>query len=143
MFVDGLLVASGTNNHEVTADAASRKLSFGRRNNGDHAWTGNLDAIRIYNRALSPIEVQRLYASDLQTGMRLEASSTTNGLSLRFPAAANLNYSVLYTTNLTADIWQKLVDVLAQPTNNIAEVTDPAMTNSLQRFYRLVTPPWP
>ena len=34
-------------------------------------------------------------------------------------------------------------DVPAQSTNSTAQVTDPAVTNSPQRFYRVVTPPWP
>ena len=106
-------------------------------------WQGALDDIRIYNRALSPSEVQQLYASELQGGMWLDAQVTTNGVELSFPSAANLAYSVLYRTNLTSDLWDKLADVPAQSTNSTAQVTDPAVTNSPQRFYRVVTPPWP
>lgn len=107
------------------------------------AWRGALDDIRIYNRALSPDEVQQLYASELKGGMRLGAQATTNGVDLSFPAAANLAYSVLFRTNLAAGLWEKLADVPAQSTNSTAQVTDPAITNSPQRFYRVVTPPWP
>ena len=67
----------------------------------------------------------------------------TNGVYLSFPAAANLAYSVLFTTNLTSALWHKLADVPAQPTNGTGQVTDTAVTNSPQRFYRLVTPQWP
>ena len=93
--------------------------------------------------ALSADEVQQLYAGELQAGMRLGAQVTTNGVELSFPAAANLAYSVLFRTNLAAGLWEKLADVPAQPTNRTAQVTDPAVTNSPQRFYRVVTPPWP
>jgi len=40
-------------------------------------------------------------------------------------------------------LWEKLADVPAQPTNSTAQVTDAAATNSPQRYYRVVTPPWP
>ena len=109
----------------------------------NNAWQGALDDIRIYNRALSADEVQQLYASELQAGMWLSAQVTTNGVDLSFPATANLAYSVLFRTNLAAGLWEKLADVPAQPTNSTAQVTDPAVTNSSQRFYRVVTPPWP
>ena len=79
----------------------------------------------------------------MQAGMWLSAQVTTNGVELSFPAAANLAYSVLFSTNLTFSLWGKLADVPAQPTKSIVQVTDPAATNSPQRFYRLVTPPWP
>ena len=58
MFVDGSLVASGINSQPIARSA----ISFGRRSNGDHAWTGNLDDIRIYNRAFSSNEVAQLHA---------------------------------------------------------------------------------
>ncbi len=50
--------------------------------------------------------------------------------------------SVLFRTNLTSGLWDKLADVPAQSTNSTAHVTDPAVTNSPQRFYRVVAPPW-
>jgi hypothetical protein len=40
-------------------------------------------------------------------------------------------------------LWDKLADVPAQPTNSTAQVADAAATNSPQRYYRVVTPPWP
>ena len=40
-------------------------------------------------------------------------------------------------------LWEKLADVPAQSTNSTVQVTDSAATNSPQRFYRVVTPPWP
>ncbi|MEI7940727.1 MAG: hypothetical protein WCK27_28965 [Verrucomicrobiota bacterium] len=42
--------------------------------------------------------------------------------------------SVLFCTNLTSGLWDKLADVPAQPSNSTAQVTDPAVTNSPQRF---------
>ena len=116
---------------------------LGRSVGGGNVFNGALDDIRIYNRALSPSEVQQLYASELQGGMWLDAQVTTNGVELSFPSAANLAYSVLYRTNLTSGLWDKLADLPVQPTNSTAQVTDPAVTNSPQRFYRVVTPPWP
>ncbi len=65
----------------------------------------------------------------------------TNGIELTFPAAANLAYSVLFRTKLAVGLWEKLTDVPAQSTNSTAHVTDPVVTNSSQRFYRVVTPP--
>ena len=72
-----------------------------------------------------------------------DAVGGTGHNELSFPAAANLAHSVLFLTNLTAGLWDKLADVPAQSTNRTAQVTDPAVTNTPQRFYRVVTPPWP
>jgi len=137
-FVDGTQTA---NTYTVTPRTPT-SFTIGAQN-GHRFFNGQVDDIRIYNRALSPSEVQQLYASELQGGMWLDAQVTTNGVELSFPSAANLAYSVLYRTNLTSGLWDKLADVPAQSTNSTAQVTDPAVTNSPQRFYRVVTPPWP
>ncbi|HEV7866351.1 MAG TPA: lamin tail domain-containing protein, partial [Chthoniobacteraceae bacterium] len=60
------------------------------------------------------------------------------GFSLRFTAAANRTYSILYKDALTDPQWQKLTDIVAQPTAYLVERTD--TTARSQRFYRIVTP---
>ena len=65
MYVDGSPYAFGPDSAPITSDPALRRMSFGRRSNGDHAWTGELDDIRIYNRALSSNDVAALYQSEV------------------------------------------------------------------------------
>lgn len=62
LYIDGSLVYFGANSLTVTTDTLLGRISFGRRSNGDHAWLGELDDIRVYSRALPLLEVERLYA---------------------------------------------------------------------------------
>jgi len=63
---------------------------------------------------------------------------------LAFAAVSNKTYSLLSSTNLIIDPWQRLFDVFAAPTNRslILHDTNVPSLNS-QRFYRLVTPQLP
>ena len=110
---------------------------------GADVFDGDIDDVRIYDRALSSAEVQQLYVfeSPSQVGVRLDAWLATDGVHLSFQAAANSAYSVLFATNATSGSWQKLADVAAQATNATAQVID--SPTSSKRFYRVVTPPLP
>lgn len=59
-----------------------------------------------------------------------------------FPAAANITYTVEACSDLKGGNWEKLEDVVAQPTERIADVFD-ANTSETARFYRVVTPRHP
>lgn len=73
--------------------------------------------------------------------VELLSASGTSAL-LRFNAASNHAYSVLFRDTLPASPWVKLSDVPARTTNRLVTVTDSNATNG-QRFYRLITPPLP
>ena len=53
-------------NNKIAAGTASKPISgsqliLGGREGPDHLWKGNLDEVRIYNRALSDVEIEQLY----------------------------------------------------------------------------------
>ncbi len=60
------------------------------------------------------------------------------GYVIRFTAAADRAYSILYKNALTDPQWLKLTDIPAQPAAHLVEQTD--TTGGPQRFYRIVTP---
>ncbi len=64
------------------------------------------------------------------------------GIGLGFPVIAGRSYTVQVREDLT-EPWVKLRNVQPAPTNGLATLLDSSMTNSLQRFYRLVTPALP
>src|SRR4051812_548949 len=59
---DGLSIATNTTAAGNDALTADEGLTIGRRLNGYGPWSGSMDDIRIYNRALTPAEIHQLYA---------------------------------------------------------------------------------
>ncbi len=59
---------------------------------------------------------------------------------LSFTAVAAVDYTLEYSDNLSAGLWHKLTDVLADPTTRVVALTDPSAATGPVRFYRLVTP---
>lgn len=141
LFIDGALVAASENSPFTLQSTAPFKIGWDPLTGLRH-FDGQIDDVRIYTRVLSADEVRDLYVLDVQAGFRLTAARTPNGIAVSFPGAANLSYSVLYTTDLTTDLWQKLINIPAHSTNRTVVVTDPAKPAPL-RFYRVVTPSWP
>ncbi len=72
----------------------------------------------------------------------LRANPSTLPGSIQFTAVAGRDYRVEYRTNLTAGVWQTLVEIPAANTNVAVSVTDPSAA-SPERFYRIVLPPRP
>lgn len=145
VFVDGqMLPLIGPSTLPATPDN-SFNTWIGMRNFGTGPSFGTparIDDVRIYNRALSALEVEELFTREaVGDGLAASAQWTPGGLAVRFPAAPNVAYSILYATNLPAVLWQKLADVPAAPTNRLAEILDPSLTNAAQRYYRIVAPP--
>lgn len=80
-YIDGVLVSSlyaGTN---FSPDI--QNLQLGGRNDGSFIWGGNLDDVRIYNRALSASEAKQLYDTSRYT---IQASDTVNPLQVGLTA---------------------------------------------------------
>jgi hypothetical protein len=60
-----------------------------------------------------------------------------------FRAVAGKNYSIQYTDDLAAGVWNKLSDVLPNPDTHVVTFDDPGSSNTPSRFYRVVTPTLP
>ena len=59
MYIDDIVQC--TSSGSVTSFSGSPNLFLGSDSNGSIKYTGSLDDVRIYNRALSPTDVARLY----------------------------------------------------------------------------------
>lgn len=57
LYGNGLLLQSTAKNWNLVPNVAY----IGRQINGGEYWNGQIDDVRVYNRALSPIEVEQLY----------------------------------------------------------------------------------
>ena len=62
-YVNGTNVGSGTLNGAIAANA--KPLSIGIRGDGQRAFDGSMDEVRVYNRALSSGEIHDLYQSEM------------------------------------------------------------------------------
>ena len=60
IYVDGVQMALLSSGATSFASTASQK-NIGQRGNASQFFKGKIDDVRIYNRALTPIEVQQLY----------------------------------------------------------------------------------
>ena len=91
IYINGKLIASNTVNGSITAGNAA--FSIGRRCDGNYfaaSFQGNLDEIRVYNRALSQTEINLLY----------------NGISIQSPQSG-----FLLSGSTNKIIWQKVADI--------------------------------
>ena len=61
-----------------------------------------------------------------------------NGFTLQFNAVADKTYSVLFADVIPTNLWAKVQDIPAAPTNRLITVTNDG--GSSPRFYRLATP---
>jgi hypothetical protein len=78
---------------------------------------------------------------DGQSSLKLSISSEAGLARLRFAAASNRTYSVLFKNALEGEPWLKLQDIQPRTTNWLSELTDALGTTN--RFYRLLTPRLP
>lgn len=97
-------------------------------NNGQSGLVGKMDDVRIYNRALTGVEVTELYRE-------AQASIACSQVRVCWQSLTNKTYQVQYRTNLSSDAWVNLGSAI--PGNNNTQcVTDEIVTP--QRFYRVV-----
>jgi hypothetical protein len=73
--------------------------------------------------------------------LRVSLNAHTGAATISFGAVSNKTYTVQYTENLAAGLWQKLADVPARSDNREEMIADPAWTTN--RFYRVATPQVP
>lgn len=73
LYVDGVRRASGT---LPAIGNGAGSISFGRFNSGDHWYfNGQIDEVRIYNRALSDKEISELFTSSSKSGAQLKSDA--------------------------------------------------------------------
>jgi hypothetical protein len=106
---------------------------------GTPAFIGEVDETRIYNRALSPAEIQRLYYRNVLPRLELASGTgptlTTNGLSLLLHGAIGAGYVIQASSDFNN--WQAVQSFVS--TNGATFFIDPAATNHSVRVYRAVT----
>ena len=73
----------------------------------------------------------------------LVSTATPGQFAVRFTAIAGKSYTVRYKNDLTATMWTKLLDVSAQGSDTLLDVTDPGSAAQPHRFYQVVTPAQP
>ena len=113
--------------------------SFSNSSAADAAQDSDGDGFSNYAEYLSGTNPR-----DNQSYLAVDSDSVANRIHyIRFRAAANRTYSVLYCNSPTVGPWSKLADIEAQPDTTAVVVTDPISTGSPMRFYRLVTPSLP
>jgi uncharacterized delta-60 repeat protein len=105
---------------------------------------GNLDDVRIYNRALSSNEVATLYTlesqSNLQPPLTLTATLGAGPVfNLNLNSIPGQNYVLQTATNLLPPIQWLPVLTNAVDTNGLWQFADTNL-NSAQKFYRITTP---
>ena len=108
-------------------------------------WNGNIDDIRIYNRAISSGEVAYLYAQESQSTLQPPQTLTANlgagsNFILNLTGLPNQSYVLQSATNLTPPVqWRS---VLTNPAdgNGVWQFTDTNIAGVPARYYRATTP---
>ena len=124
-YIDGTNDSNGPGNDNFLLNIGAKPDSL----NSVDFFTGSIDDVAIYNRALSSNEVSELYQS-FATGIISLPTVTISG-------TTNQTYSIQYVTNLSSTNWTMLA-------SNIVIQTSPYLfpdTNSFglpQRFYRVI-----
>jgi hypothetical protein len=79
---------------------------------------------------------------DAQSVLRIEMFEwNANSVLLRFTAISNKSYTIQSRQSIGSSNWNRVVDVLAAPTNRTLTLTEPAdLTLQPQRFYRVISP---
>jgi hypothetical protein len=145
LYVDGVLDGSSVGTG-VAAISNSGSVTAGKDgcsgfNPSLHYFTGVLDEIALYTRALSAIEIQGIYTQG-SAGKCLpplyitSKSKSGNNFSVSWLAQEGLVYRAQYKANLNAATWTDVSgDVTA--TGASASKTDTPPPNTPQRFYRV------
>jgi hypothetical protein len=76
--------------------------------------------------------------TDPASYLKVDKISVTGSATLQFVAVSNRTYSIQFKDDLASSTWQKLADVLGQPTNRTYIAIDPHTTTN--RYYRLAIP---
>jgi hypothetical protein len=143
-YVDGSLVSSNTST--VVIPTPDAPLTIGQAEGGFY-FSGLLDEIQIYSRALSASEVQAIYQAGTNgmcapTPLMFTGSpsySKTNGVVLNASLRSGQSYSLQANTNLASTNWIALTNFMAG-TAPVSHFTNLVGTNIPQQFYRIISP---
>jgi hypothetical protein len=113
----------------------------------DSPFTGILDEIAIFNRALSASEIQAIYKAGTNgmcapTPLMFTGSPSynkTNGFILNASLRSSQSYHIQANTNLASTNWITLTNFIAG-TAPIFHFTNKPATNISKQFYRIVSP---
>jgi uncharacterized repeat protein (TIGR03803 family) len=143
-YINGSLVSS--NASAVVIPTPNAPLTIGQAE-GSFNFSGLLDEIQIYNRALSPAEIQAIYQAGTNgmcpptplmfTGV--PNYSKANGVVLNASLRSGQSYRIQSNTNLASTNWIVLTNFTAG-TASIFHFTNNAATNIPSQFYRIVSP---
>jgi hypothetical protein len=108
---------------------------------------GLIDEVRIYNRALSALEIQAISNAGSNgmcppSPLRFTGSPTysrSNGFVLSASLRSGQSYHLQASTNLANANWITLADFIAN-TAPVSLFTNNAATNLRQQFYRIISP---
>ncbi|HWX21951.1 MAG TPA: LamG-like jellyroll fold domain-containing protein, partial [Candidatus Binatia bacterium] len=139
VYVNGVLGGTAAAQQNYIGDATG--LRIGSSVCCGEYFPGLVDEVTLYNRPLSAAEIASIYNAG-PAGKRflpplvLLATAQGNTVSLSFPAAIGVTYTVQSETSLNPPSWSVLSNVTALNTN--VTVTFPT-SGSPQRFYRVIT----
>jgi hypothetical protein len=151
LYLNGVVVANA--NLGTFTPQTSYNLHLGRRPNDGSIplYSGLMDEVSVYGRALSQGEIQNIYNADtagkchpggvianavLGPIILLPISAVSNGYQISFSGATNKTYQIQRASNLNGP-WTTLTSVLADG-NGIGSYVD-TNASSGAAFYRVVT----
>jgi hypothetical protein len=123
--------------HDGMADAWEAQYGFDTNNAADALW--DFDGDNMINRDEYIAGTNPTNATSL---LKLTLNTTTSGV-LEFLAESNIAYTVQYRTNLTSAPWGNLTNISAQSQARTVQVNVPNPPPTLERYYRVATPPVP
>lgn len=134
LYVNGTDVSS-TSYPGVTISNTSLLL-IGLERTTNFFFVGNINDVRVYNRALSASEVQQLYNYDIMPNISNPRLSAGN-FSFNFSAVSNLSYTVQQNTSLTTTNWIYCTNIIGAA--GLYQFIAPIASRP-QNFYRVKTP---
>lgn len=135
VFVDGKLDGAITNSNLTQDLSCTDPLLFGVERNYSIFFTGTIDDIRIYNRALSDFEVQQLYV--FESGPRIDLIKAVKPTF--FNLTLTTNYQLQVSTDLT--IWTNSGAAFMATNSNMVYPQYFDLENWNQLFFRLEMTP--
>ena len=97
-------------------------------------FVGKMDDIRIYDRTLSPTEVQALYQGSTYAQDVVIQRAAAQSVQVRWDASSNAVYQVEYRSNLNGTAWSPLQSAIpGSLTNSIID----SILGQPARFYRV------
>jgi hypothetical protein len=100
-----------------------------------YSFSGDIDEPAIYNRALSPLEIQQIYLCQTNISLALYPGLTINGL-------IGQTVAIQYVTNVTSSDWTTITNLLITRQAQLWIDTDNNVSAGDQRrFYRTVVVP--